>query len=234
MPASATARSLSWLKSYVRHHGRRMIRRRQSSSRYSVTTDSSVESSSTEARSTDRERPSDDRRRPRRAGGRRPRQLSQDVRRRTARIVGVNCRLRSVRSPARPARQCLDDEQRVALRLRPDPTRDLRVDRSCPGKAGGEPRRVGTVQAVEGQNGHGILSAERLDHAVEWMVLVDLLRAQRPDDQQRRITAGANDVAEQLERVGVAPLQVVDDQQPRAFGDWGAPVTVSRSPAPSC
>src|SRR5262249_26234205 len=51
------------------------------------------------------------------------------------------------------------------------------------------------------------------------MMLWDLLRADSTDDEDRCPLSGTDNETDQLNGLGVTPLQVVDDQQERAVGD---------------
>src|SRR5215813_12501391 len=51
------------------------------------------------------------------------------------------------------------------------------------------------------------------------MLLWDLLPARRTDDEDWRRPSGTDNETDQLNGLGVTPLQIVDDQQARAVAD---------------
>ena len=61
--------------------------------------------------------------------------------------------------------------------------------------------------------------AQSVDESDEGMMLGDLLRADGTDDEDRCRLSGTDDEADQLDGLGVTPLQIVDDQQTRAVAD---------------
>src|SRR5215510_4428577 len=67
------------------------------------------------------------------------------------------------------------------------------------------------------------------------MLLWDLLPARRTDDEDWRRPSGTDNETDQLNGLGVTPLQIVDDQQARAVADKDGsahsieqPITLSR------
>ena len=62
---------------------------------------------------------------------------------------------------------------------------------------------------------------KRVDESDEGMMLRDLLRADGTHDEDRCRRSGTDDEADHFDGLGVAPLQIVDDQQTRAVADDG-------------
>ncbi len=63
--------------------------------------------------------------------------------------------------------------------------------------------------------------AQRIDESDEGMMLWDLLGADGTHDEDGCRRSGADDEADHIDGLGVAPLQIVDDQQTRAVADDG-------------
>jgi hypothetical protein len=65
--------------------------------------------------------------------------------------------------------------------------------------------------------------AQGVDESNEGMMLWDLLRADSTDDEDRCRLSGTDDETDELDGLGVTPLQIVDDQQAWAVaGDHGS------------
>ena len=65
-------------------------------------------------------------------------------------------------------------------------------------------------------------------------MLWDLLQADGADDQDRRRLTGTDNEADQLDGLGVTPLQIVDDQQARAVADSDGSVHSIEQPMALC
>ena len=79
-------------------------------------------------------------------------------------------------------------------------------------------RGGGFVKRVEWHSRHCPVVAESVDELVKGMMLWELLRADGPDEEDRCRPPGTDNETDQADRLGVTPLQVVDDQQTRTVG----------------
>jgi len=105
----------------------------------------------------------------------------------------------------------LHDEQRVALRLTPEPFR-VRAGQcgpgqplgQCGGSVRGSPREVDLGEPVH--------RADPPEQFGQRRVGLDLLAAGGRDDQQARVGSGAQQVVQELQRLPITPVGVVGDQ----------------------
>src|SRR5262245_55648011 len=114
-----------------------------------------------------------------------------------------------------------EDEEGVALGLHPESRRQFRIDRVSIAEPSSERRCRGFVESVEWHGGYGLVVAQRIDESDEGMMLWDLLRADGTHDEDRCRRSGTDDEADHLHGLGVAPLEIVDDQQTRAIANEG-------------
>ncbi len=132
---------------------------------------------------------------------------------------GSERRLPSLRGD--PGSKHFDDEERVALGLSPESCRQVRIDLLRIAEPSSERRRCGFVEPAEWHGGHGLVVAQRVDESDEGMMLWDLLQADGTHDEDGCRRSGTDDEADHFDGLGVAPLQIVDDQQMRAVADDG-------------
>ena len=120
-----------------------------------------------------------------------------------------------------PGSKHFDDEEWVALGLRPESCRQYWIDLLGIAEPSGERRGRGFVEPVEGHGGHGLVVAQGVDEFDERMMLWDLLGADGTHDENRCRLPGTDDEADHVDGLGVTPLQIVDDQQTWAVADDG-------------
>ena len=126
-------------------------------------------------------------------------------------------RLPSIRGDSGAKR--FDDEEWIAFGLAPEPRRQFRIDSVFGTQSGSQRRSRGFVESFERYGGHSGVVAQGLDQSNERMMLWNLLGACGPDDENRYRLGGPDDETDQLDGLGVTPLQIIDDEQTRAVAD---------------
>jgi hypothetical protein len=121
-------------------------------------------------------------------------------------------RLGPIAGPARPHR--LHHEQRVALGLVMEPVRGRSVERAA-GQPLGQRRRLLPAEPGQLQLGHTLQRPQSRHQVVGRMRRVDLLPPGGGRHQQPRPWLQPQEIVEELQRLAVAPLQVVGNQQQR-------------------
>ncbi|MDF3038431.1 MAG: hypothetical protein K0Q71_1137, partial [Thermomicrobiales bacterium] len=74
------------------------------------------------------------------------------------------------------------------------------------------------VEVGEPQRGHRPVAVQFEEGVVEGKLAAEGFRAVRGDEQDRRLRERSGDVVEQIERIPVGPVQIVDQEQHRLVG----------------
>jgi hypothetical protein len=131
-----------------------------------------------------------------------------------------------------PGSKSFDDEKWIAFGLAPESCRQVLVNRVLSSQPRSERSRGGLIERVEWHGGHCLVVAQRVDESDEGIMLWDLFPADGTDDEDRCRLSGPDNETDQLDRLGVTPLQIVDDQQARAAAaDNGSVHSIEQSMA---
>src|SRR5262249_30747517 len=103
--------------------------------------------------------------------------------------------------------------------LAPESCRQFRINPICRTYPSSERRSGCFVKPVEWHGGHCSVVAQSVDELAKGMMLRELLRADSTDEEDRCRPSGTDNETNQLDGLGITPLQIVDDQQTWTVGD---------------
>ena len=112
----------------------------------------------------------------------------------------------------------LDHKERIAFGFPPE----LLAGDLIQGAAGEARRQLGggvAVETIQGNFGQGVIPPEPRGQHRQWVVVVYLLGADGRGDEEWGLGHMLNEEADELDRVRVGPLEVVDDQEQRRSVD---------------